>query len=685
MSIINETNNQYYSNPSPLDQVNNFETFNMTKNMEDARNATQTNIIPRQFNNGVFNQSLTGNPTDNFNTQTMASFNFQAPIKEYKSQLTGTVIENFGHHNMQPFFRGNKTHNVNFNNGATILEKYQGTSAILRKSKTEVKSMFDRKPNVGYVNGSPNRTEEFKNRQVQSKFKNNVLPFQQQRVGPGIDEGYTNMPSGGLNQANARDYIMPKSVDELRVKSNPKETYEGRVVNGLKSDSRGLVSKPAKNKVNTFYKNNPDRYLKNGGNLRAPAIREKFHLKCVNKNHQEYYGGLSKEVPKNSKYGAVRASRKNNYMNQTPSNLTRKDGWVINDENIKEGVADYGKSSIENKPNERDLTQKRTHTTNITTEVKKLIAPIIDIFKKTRKENFVGNNRPEGNMSVAIPSKMTVYDSDDIARTTIKETNIHNDRTGNISMAETKHQAFDYEDVPKTTIKETHIHNTQNTNMTPQQPKSVRVYDPEDVPDTTLKEILHDEEYGFIQSPETSKTGGYVTKSVRMPNTNRQFTSDYEYRGTADGDVGKGGGRGYLTSRYKAKSTNKQFTSDYEYTGAANSEDSKPMSYSAGYNARTNFTKEKLAKGRAPTKESVKLAVGEDLVNVQFKKLEADRINIREPAEQRVYQTPPTKNDCGLTISKEKLAENTQRERINPDILDSFRKNPYTQSLSSVF
>lgn len=680
------TNNQYYSSPSSFENVNNFERLNMDQNMANATNATQTNIIPEGFQQNIMNQNNTGNPKDNNNTQLMKSFNFQQPIKNFKSQLTGNVIENFGHTNLQPFFKGNKTHNVDFNNGSTILEKMQGSSNIKRKSKTEVKSFFDKKPNVGYVNGAPNRVEEFKNRQVQSTFKNNTLPFQQQRVGPGIADGYTSKPSGGRNQANTRDYVRPKTVDELRVVSNPKETYEGRVVNGQKGDNRGLTAKPNKNRVNTYYKNNPERYLKTGGHLRAPKIREKYHMKHVNKNHTAYYGTLNKEVPKNSKYGAIRASRKNKYMNQNPRNVAEKDAWTISDTILKEGFGDYGKSGIENKPNERDITQKRRHTTNITTEVKKLIAPIMDIFKKTKKENMIGNIRPEGNMGANLPSKMTVYDSDDIARTTIKETNIHNNRTGNMGLSENKGQATDYEDVPRTTIKETNIHNEINTAMTPQQPKSITTYDPEDVLPTTLKEtVLCDDHTGFIESPEVSKTGGYLTKNVKLPNTNRQFTSDYEYSGSADGNVGKGGGKGYLTSRYKAKNTNKQFTSNYEYSGNANSEDKRPMSYSAGYNTRTNFTKEQIAKGRAPTKQSVKLNAGEDLVNVQFKKLETDRINLREPSEQRVYQMPPTKNDCGLTITKEKLAENVQRSRINPELLDTFRNNPYTQSLTSAF
>ena len=682
-----EINNQYYSAPSNLQNVSNFETMSMKENMKKSVNATQSNVIPEYFQQQIINSSNVSNLGSNqlSNTQTLPSFNFQPPIKSYKSQLTGTTIENFQHTNMQPFFKGNKTHNVDFNNGSTILEKMQGSSDILRKRKTEVKTMFEPVKNMSYVDGSPNNVETFQNRQVQSTFKSNELPFNQQRVGPGIADGFTNKPSGGLNQANTREYMIPKTVDELRVASNPKETYEGVVIQGQKGSTRGYNSQVNKNKVNSYYKNSPERYLKTGGHIKGSKIREKFYMKHVNKHHPSYYGSLGKEVPKNSKYAAIRASRKNNYMNQTPRNATLKDNWDINDENVKEGVADYGKSSIENKPNERDITQKRTHTTNLTTEIKKIIAPITDIFRKTRKENTIGNIRPEGNMKADLPSKPTVYDSDDIARTTIKETTIHNDHIGNVGISEVKKQAFNYDDVAKTTIKETNIHNSPSTNMTPQQPKSVRVYDPEDVPDTTLKEILHDSNMGNIESPNVSKTGAYLTNNIKMKNTNKQFTSDYEYIGSADGDVGKGGGRGYLVNRYKAKNTHKQFLSNNEYTGNAESSDKRPMSYSSKYNARLNYTKEKVAKGRPPTKQSVKLNAGEDLVNVQHKKLESDRINIREPAEQRVFQTPPTKNSCGLTITKEKLAEDVQRARIDPGLLKAYHDNPYTQSLTSAF
>ena len=50
-------------------------------------------------------------------------------------------------------------------------------------------------------------------------------------------------------------------------------------------------------------------------------------------------------------------------------------------------------------------------------------------------------------------------------------------------------------------------------------------------------------------------------------NTHRQFTSDIEYTGNPDGDVGRGNGEGYLTNNYEAKNVNRQFIADNGYTG----------------------------------------------------------------------------------------------------------------------
>ena len=62
------------------------------------------------------------------------------------------------------------------------------------------------------------------------------------------------------------------------------------------------------------------------------------------------------------------------------------------------GNGDYGKTSIKLNKNERDITGTRTHTSNLTSIVKALMAPILDIVKSTKKENNIGNIRQSGNL-----------------------------------------------------------------------------------------------------------------------------------------------------------------------------------------------------------------------------------------------------------------------------------------------
>jgi hypothetical protein len=554
-------------------------------------------------------------------------------------------------------------------------------------------------------------------RYVASQKRQNEKPFQDIRVGPGLAAGYTAEPVGGLNQANSRDYIIPKSVDELRVLTNPKLTYEGRVIAGQKPAQRGLQATPFKNRPERYYNSDPERGTLSSA-VKASQLREKFYMKPTQKqNQRSYYGTIGQaQLSKPKKEGAYRRSTKNNYMNPTPRNAYREDAWSINEDANSEAIGDYGLSSIENKPNERDTTQDRMHLNNLTIAVKKLITPITDFFRRTRKENFIGNIRPDGNMNAAMPSKQTVYDPNDIARTTIRETTEDNDYQGTLTgnkkakvydpndiarttikeqnidnsymgqlTGEIQGTVYDPNDIARTTIKEQNIHNNAPyINLNPQQPRSLRIYDPEDIARTTMKEVTIDNEHiGFFSNQESLKPGGYTSTSVDMKNTNRQFLTDWYYQGIADGETGTGPGRGYLAARYDAKNTNRQFLNDWEWEGPAKFFTNTPQSYDSAYNARMNPNREEIALGREPTPESVKLNAGGDFVNLEHRRIESDQINIREPAETFVYEAPPQKNACGLTRVKSKLPEDTQRARINPEILDPFRQNPYTQSLSS--
>ena len=603
------------------------------------------------------------------------------------------------------------------------------------------------------MNGSPSFNDVIgSDRYIPSQKRQSEKPFTEIRVGPGINSGYSSNPNGGLNQSLAREFVMPQSVDKTRSQINQKQTYEGRIVSGLKSTQRGLQAKPVKQRPERYYNSNPERGNSSSA-IKASKLREKFYMKPTQKEIQkEYYGGIGNtQFTKPRKEGAIQKSTKNNYITQPPRNAHRENAWAISELTDKEGIADYGKNSIEIKPNERDITQSRFHINNLSVSVKKLITPVVDFIRRTRKENSIGNMRPDGNMNARMPSKQTIYDPNDIARTTIKEQtedndyqgalssvnkkqtiydpndiarttikeqNIDNDYQGALSSINKKHtihdpnditrttikeqnidnnylgqhggikngKVYDPNDIARTTIKEQNINSAPYINMNPQQPRSARVYDPEDISRTTMKEITIDNEHlGFMGNQQALKTGGYTSTSVDMKNTNRQFLTDWYYQGIADGEVGTGTGRGYLAARYEAKNTNRQFLNDYEWEGPAKSQVNNPTNYTNMYNSHTNPNREEIAIGREPTQESVKLNVGGDFVNIEHKRLESDQINNRNPSETLVYEVSPQKNNCGLTRTKNKLPEDTQRSRINPEILNSFKENTYKQSLSTYF
>lgn len=667
--------------PAILENVYKTESALANKSFNDARNATNTHVIPRTgFAQNILNNNNTGMLQDNANRESNQRDMFI-------SQLSGQSLKkDTFHDNMVPFIKNKNQNNQNFDTFSNTLGRHTGSDETYRQKKHEVKSFFDLTPNNSFVYGSPSFTETVSmDRYVASQKRTNEKPFQDIRVGPGLAAGYTAEPVGGLNQANARDYVLPKSIDELRVLTNPKLTFEGRVIAGLKSAQRGLQAKPFKHRPERYYNSKPER-----GNLssaiKASQLREKYYMKPTQKQQQkDYYGTIGQsQITKPRKEGAYRRSTKNNYMNPTPRNAYREDAWTVSDGANDEGVGDYGKNSIENKANERDTTQDRFYLNNLTTSVKKLITPIADFFRRTRKENFIGNLRPDGNMNARMPSKQTVYDPADITRTTLKEQNIDNNYIGILS-GEKHGTTYDPNDIARTTIKEQNIHNkAPYINMNPQQPRSLRVYDPEDISRTTMKEITIDNEHvGFVGNQQSLKVGGYTSTSVDMKNTNRQFLTDWYYQGIADGEVGTGTGRGYLAAQFNAKNTNRQFLNDWEWEGPAKSFYNSPTSYDSMYNAHMNPNREEIALGREPTYESVKLNAGGDFVNIEHHRIEADQINIREPAETFVYEAPPQKNSCGLTRTKSKLPEDSQRERMNPEILKAFKENPYTQSLSS--
>ena len=128
--------------------------------------------------------------------------------------------EDFTHNNMVPFFGGKITQNTE-HFSQRKLGLFTGASDPLIKpegGKKELKPFFAPTRDLSHVNGRPVDENRQMGRYIPGDKKTSELPFQQIRVGPGLNQGYTNKPSGGFHQENTRDYIMPKTIDELRTK-----------------------------------------------------------------------------------------------------------------------------------------------------------------------------------------------------------------------------------------------------------------------------------------------------------------------------------------------------------------------------------------------------------------------------------------------------------------------------------
>ena len=304
-------------------------------------------------------------------------------------------------------------------------------------------------------------------------------------------------------------------------------------------------------------------------------------------------------------------------------------------------------------------------------------------MRTTIKETNIDNNRT-GTFQNTGPRKPTVYDPNDIPRTTIKETNINNNRTGTFqNTGPLKPTVYDPNNIPKTTMKQLNIKNKRTGTFNNVNPNKPRVYDPNDIPKETMKQkTFIKNNVGNISNQ--SSGSGYMNKkeNLKAKNTNRQNTSVH-YVGDAKGDD-KGG---YLVKKIVPKNTARQFTSDNEYIGNKGPGNNKaPKDYTTTYNATIKSIRENVAKGRAPAHQGPKITSKKEDINLFTAKNSENnnkKLEKREIISNKVYNSIPQLNQFGETNVKDSLPNQELSNRLDRNILNAFRQNPYTQPLDS--
>ncbi len=382
------------------------------------------------------------------------------------SPLSGERIpaSEYKHNNMQPFFGGRIRQNVAPQTNSSILDSYTG-SGIDQIRKKEVETMFNTAQTpFGNPFGLENSTDFMKSRMTDPRNRGGERPFEPTRVGPALGEEYGMTGKGGFQQFEVNEIMkraMP-TTDKLRVADNPKLTYNTPVVPGQRfipvaQDNPGEVRKY---RPDTFYiDESGERYI---GAFSEESQRETARpiqtMKHVTRpeTSSEFIGpGSSQDFGESYVVGAYRTPMAQQYGG---AGFRNADGteYLPHAEVAENG--DYGKHSIEIRPNERAATSERTMGLNLA-PADNVAVPVhfTDESRPTRRGETVGNIRQTGTptgYANGAPA-ITVWDPSDVARTTVKETTVEWNYLGNAAPASapTKLKVYDPDDIAKPTQK----------------------------------------------------------------------------------------------------------------------------------------------------------------------------------------------------------------------------------------
>lgn len=397
----------------------------------------QTPVINYPVEN---NHNLASNPRRYPSGQAATDKYFQEQVYKNKTQesnndsnefqsLTGKKItaNDLEHNNMVPFFGSKVTQRtVGHNGNESVLDSYSGSGSQI-VHKREQAPLFAPSKNMTHANGAPSYTDFLQSRVNPGTRMANVKPWDEVRVGPGLNKGYTSSGSDGFNAGmEAQQDWKPKTVDELRTKTNPKMVYNGVVLGanaGRGRGARGIEGKVEKNRPDTFYVNSPDRWFTTGGQEKAQTAQPEQVLRAENRpgTTREYFGvgGASKEHTGTYQDGQYNVPKRPQLdpLTKYPGHATNSGSWGI----MGEGeIGDYGKGSIKCLPNSRNLTSTKREMGPVSRGIWAAVTPVLDALRPSRKENVIGTIRPTGNAHTTV-SKSQVYNPSERTKTTIRE------------------------------------------------------------------------------------------------------------------------------------------------------------------------------------------------------------------------------------------------------------------------
>ena len=501
-----DMNSKFYeSNKKMLKDSEKLESFNNNLSYENQ-------FRPLTFDNDSNPLPSSFNKSNNSTEKDLAIGNSYSYLNDNMNY--GVTDENdLDHNNMVPHF--SKKQIINDYNEQTFahrMELFSGSSKNFTPKKELLKENFaPLEKDVNLVNGSQSNIELLQGYYLPSTQKRNVLPFEQQQVGPGLnlDPSQTSRPDGG----SFEEYRpMPKTVDELRSDDNPKITFEGVMKSGQKGSKSSTIGKVYKRGPEKTRELKVDDLQKMGGEYKKEKSRDNIILKDTGRT-------TSQMVIGSAKYQNDSVSKKNN---SEVRESKKKENTIIDFSNFK-SIIDKVKSNLDSYM----LTKNQrydTSTLNLNPPNKYSLGVVKfdphDLAKKTIKET-TSINQQSGHARNDIDSVKT-YDPNDILKTTKKQTTSFNEQTGYAKSEINNTQFYDPNDIPNRTQREDLLFN-QNSLNAKSEINNTQFYNPNDIPNRTQREDLLFNQNSLNAKSEINNTQFYNPNDI--PNrTHREDT-----------------------------------------------------------------------------------------------------------------------------------------------------------------
>jgi len=489
--------------------------------------------------------------------------------------LTGDYLNSkeFKHNNMVPFYGGKiKGFTYDMNVSESLLDNMAGTGSQMIK-KVEQAPLFKPEDNMNFAYGAPNNSDFYQSRVNPGMKNNNVKPFAPTYVGPGLNQGFSSDGTGGFNSGmEARELWMDKTIDQLRVATNPKMEYtlddhEGPANAYIKNV--GIIGRVEKQRPDTFFINSQDRWLTTTGAEKGQTLRSIQEMGVVRRpNCEVNYPGPAGPTDQVAGYAPTYFEEsKRNVLPVKDVPLSSAQGrGPNNDLNLLKTYTNYNNHRASVRPVD-------TIRSGFSGAIGAVIAPLMDILKPSRKEEVVSNIRVYGQAGASVEANY-VNNPADITKTTTKETTLY----------------------------------TPNT---------------------------------FINNQSSI----YVNNYTPMDLTQRDTTSC-----STMGNVG----------------------------GSSNAYGN--MDYESAYRQHNNDIKAQTIYNR-PNPGGTETFNNQ--YNVSIARQDADCFNNRVNAPSAVIKAPPSLTTYGKINAPQYYDECVGCDRISPDLLNAFRSNPYTHSLTT--